>query len=144
MAERLVSTRRSTLLGLAGFLGGTNFIPPVSVAHAIAHPDAELIALGEQFDDIAAQIDFAIDNTGPGQSYYQSAMETAFDEYRMIHPRIMALTATTIEGFKVKARVARWSSADKMSPDDGCVFADVMALSLVRDVLDLQRYPDQA
>jgi hypothetical protein len=67
-------------------------------------PDAELIDLGRQFEEIAAALDG--DNA-----------EAALDRLAVIEPTIVAMPAATIEGILVKARAACWTLSGDLNPN---------------------------
>lgn len=119
------------LAGLFGISGASATIPAIKTS-----PDAELIGLGAQFDDIAARIDFAVEHSGPGQSYYTRMLTDAIEAYGAVYVKVTVLPATSLEGLRVKARIAKWSSAGKMYPEDTAILIDPMALSLAEDLLN--------
>jgi hypothetical protein len=87
------------------------------------HPDAELIDLGRQFEEVAAALDG--DNA-----------EAELDRLAVIEPTIVAMPATTLEGIRVKARAACWALSGDLNPNGPTT--DVrMALSIVRDLIRL-------
>lgn len=137
MVLAFVATRRRVMLGLTGLFGLVSAARAASKPATTSDSDAELLRLGKEFERIAEQIDFAIDNTGPGQSYYDKMLSDALAEYEIIHERINNLQATTWRGLQVKARVGTWASAGKMYPEDSAILIDPMALSLAADVLKL-------
>lgn len=99
MALSFVTTRRRAILALTGFTG---LVSAASKPAATSDSDAELLRLGEEFERIAERIDFAIDNTVPGQSYYDQMLSDAADEYEIIHERINNMQATTWGDFRSK------------------------------------------
>jgi hypothetical protein len=114
------------LVGLTSLFGG----------EVALHPsDSELIKLGATFDDVAERVDFALQHSGPGHSFYIEMLTTALDEFEIVRERIGSIRAKTMAGLKVKARVAKWTSSGAMYPEDTAILVDPIALSLAEDVL---------
>lgn len=137
MAPSFVTTRRRAILALTGFIGLVSAASAARKPATTSDSDAELLRLGKEFEGIAERIDFVIDNTGPGQSYYDQMLSDAANEYEIIHERISSLRATNWQGLQVKARVATWASVGKMYPEDSAILIDPIALSLAEDVLTI-------
>jgi hypothetical protein len=137
MVLAFVATRRRVMLGLTGLFGLVSVSKATEKVATTVDNDAELLRLGRQFEAAAERINFAMDNSGPGQSYYDQMLSDAADEYEIIHERISSLRATTWQGLQVKARVATWASAGKMYPEDSTILIDPIALSLAEDVLTI-------
>jgi hypothetical protein len=96
-------TRRAAVAAIAAGV-------PTLAAAAPGHPDAELIELGRQFDEITAALDREIDGgTELG----------ALDRLVVVEPAIVAMPATTIEGMRVKARAACWAMLGDFEVLDG-------------------------
>jgi hypothetical protein len=114
------------LVGLTSLFGGEV---------ALHSSDSELIKLGATFDDVAERVDFALQHSGPGHSFYIEMLTTALDEFEIVRERIGSIRAKTMAGLKVKARVAKWASSGAMYPEDTAILVDPIALSLVDDVL---------
>ena len=135
MTPGFAVTRRramALLTGLIGFAGAARATAEVATK---IDDDAELIRLGRQFEAIAERIDFAIDHSGPGHSYYDQTLTDAIADYGVVYDRISALRATTTAGLSVKARIVTWASAGKMHPEDSAILIDPIALSLAEDLL---------
>jgi hypothetical protein len=126
MTAKFQTTRRAALLGLTSLFGGTV---------ALCRSDGELLKLGATFDDIAERVDFALQHSGPGHSYYTEMLTIALNDFEIIRWRIAAIRAETMAGLKVKARVAKWASSGAIYPEDTAILVDPMALSLADDVL---------
>ena len=118
-------SRRSILGSLA--------VSPVLASPTLtteASAGARVLALGRQFDALAAQIDRAIEHSS-------DITQDVLDQFTRIEAEIVATPATTIDGLRVKARAACWAllgdldSADRSSTDKR------MALSMVRDLIRL-------
>jgi hypothetical protein len=92
------------------------------------HPDAELIELGRQFEEIRAALDREIaGGTELG----------ALERLAVVEPAIVAMPATTIEGMRVKARAACWAMLGDFEDLDGPTSDVRMARSIVRDLIRL-------
>jgi hypothetical protein len=126
MTAKFRTTRRAALIGITSLFGG---------ALALRPSDVELLKLGATFDDIAERVDFALQHSGPGHSYYTEMLTTALNDFEIIRERIGAIRAKTMGGLKVKARVAKWASSGAMYPEDTAILVDPIALSLADDVL---------
>jgi hypothetical protein len=110
-------TRRAAVAAIAAGA------PALATASPGQHPDAELIDLGRQFDEITAALDG--DNA-----------EGALDRLAAIEPAIVSMPATTAEGMCVKARAACWALIGDLDPNGSTT--DVrMARSIVRDLIRL-------
>jgi hypothetical protein len=90
-------------------------------------PDSELRALGIQFDYWSAQLDERKDDPALDQ------------KLALICERIRDLRATTFEGLRVKARVARWGGAGEdgqlVDNEDNRNPPIALAESILRDLL---------
>jgi len=107
MSERPNLSRRA-IMSVAAALPAVAVLPAVTAAAAVANLDAELIALGKQFELLENQYDLAAargDQAEPHCDDITDAMEAPMR-------RIMALPATTLAGLAVKARVARFACFD--------------------------------
>jgi hypothetical protein len=98
---------------------------PTELAQAPPSSDGYLIALGRQFDEIAARFDTA------------KFTDEFLDRFDRIEAEIVATQARTIEGLRVKARAACWSLMGDLDPTAESTTAERMALSIVRDVVRL-------
>jgi hypothetical protein len=97
---------------------------PTFASGAPRHPDAELIELGRQFEEITAALD-------------RDDAEPALDRLAVIEPAIIAMPATTIEGMRVKARAACWAMMGDFEDLSGPTTDVRMARSIVRDLIRL-------
>ena len=119
-------SRRSALFsaGLLSLLGPTR-------AEAA---DFELIGLGRQFDAVAAKLDRAIEH---GLNIDWSDLE----DFGRIVDKIVATSATTIDGLCVKARIGCWGLlGDLDDPGEKTTADERVALSIMRDLIRL-RHP---
>jgi hypothetical protein len=89
------------------------------------HPDIELINLGRLFQMEAAELDRAI-NSGAN---FDFALLQRLDA---IEGQILTKNAATIEGFRVKARIACWARLGDFDAGNG---GERMAISIVRDLI---------
>lgn len=114
---------------------------PIAV-QATAHPDAELIALGADFEQAKSGLDSAareadrIAKNG-GQAAADAAnvrWEEAYAYFNAVEDRIVAMPCRSLEGLKVKAKVAKFRLDPAGSPDSE--WKDVCALSVVDFILD--------
>lgn len=102
---------------------------PTLARAAPSHPDAELIELGRQFDEITAALDKEIAGAGTDLP--------ALDRLSAIEPMIVALPARTVEGMRVKARAACWAMMGDFDELPGPTTDVRMARSIVRDLIRL-------
>jgi len=94
--------------------------------------DANLIALGQVFDSLAARVDVAIDN---GFDLDCDLLKA----FGRVHDQILSGQATTMEGLFVKARAAAWGLFGDFQPHEQTSTADKMALSIIRDLIRLHQ-----
>jgi hypothetical protein len=87
-----------------------------------------LNGLGCQFDEVASKFDLALNG---GKDISRDLLE-AFEN---IVETINRLPATTIDGLRVKARVAAWALLGDLSTRQNCKLAEDMAMSIVRDLI---------
>jgi hypothetical protein len=90
--------------------------------------DAVLNELGRQFDYIASSIDLAIDGRQELSQHLLQRMEelvTAID----------CQSATTLDGLRVKARVATWALLGDLDVCQNCHLAEDMGKSIIRDLI---------
>ena len=119
-------SRRSALFsaGLLSLLGPTR-------AEAA---DFELVGLGRQFDAVAAKLDRAIEH---GLNIDWSDLE----DFGCIVDKIVATSATTIDGLCVKARIGCWGLlGDLDDPGEKATADERIGLSIMRDLIRL-RHP---
>lgn len=126
-------TRRRLLLGLSGL--------PLA-AHSqraeAVNADSELVALGQQFTELAAEFDFLLAQP----ISHDPGCQKFFDLIGRLEPvedRLTDLPATSIRGLAVKAQVAHWSKQGVIDPSSYSCLDDRMTWSIVRDILLLQQ-----
>jgi hypothetical protein len=123
-------TRRSVVAGFA-------VLPAMSRDEG--SPDAELIALGRQFDAITSAFDDAFRQVRPGNDLKQKAldrkMDGLLDLLGPVEAAIVATPARTIAGLYVKARAANWSREGLIDPLAEECTDERMAWSIVRDLI---------
>jgi hypothetical protein len=126
MIDHIVISRRAILGSLAA-------LPVPSSTQVLAEDstaDTQLLVLGREFADAAAQLDYAIDH-GP-----EIAAEV-FDRLTRIETEIVATEAAGIVGLRVKARAACWALLGDLDPVGETTTDKRMALSIVRDLIRL-------
>src|ERR1035437_7139228 len=105
-------------------------IPTAAFSEELHSDDAELMALGRQFDDVAAKIDQAIDHKS------DLTMNT-LNQLGMIEGEILSAQAKTVEGWRVKARAGCWALLGDLDATSQASTDKRMALSIVRDLIRL-------
>lgn len=117
-------TRRATLGSLAAspLLVATN-----PVAKALS-ADVHLLALGRDFDVVAARLDHAI---ATGTDFDDGLME----QLGRLDAEIVTTQAFTMEGLCVKARAACWALLGDLDDPADSTSDRRMALSIVRDLI---------
>jgi hypothetical protein len=118
-------SRRVVVIGL-----GAASTQSTTLAAQNNRPDARLIALGREFDEITAQWDYAVES---GSLF----AEETFERFGRIDREIAAAEAKTTEGLLVKARAACWATLGDLNPLDEPTTDRRMALSIVRDLIRL-------
>jgi hypothetical protein len=102
-----------------------------TIAHAgKSSRDADLVAFGEEFDFVAAQMDRAIST----RSNFDPDVFERFDE---VENKIMRAQATTLEGLSVKARVICWGLLGDLDPANEGTMKGKLAISIVRNLIRL-------
>ena len=119
-----LTSRRSAL-----FSPAISAVALCSSARAVG-ADVVLVALGQRFDALAAQIDHSIDH---GSDVAWQALEEAV----LIHAEIVATPATTMEGLYVKARAGCWALFGDLDADENSSADHRIALSIMRDLIRL-------
>jgi hypothetical protein len=119
---RLFSRRRAILSAATSFAGPKR--PNTT------KPNAELVALGSDFDAVAAQLD-----NGPSLD-----LDLA-KEFDRLEKEILARSATTLKGLFVKAKIGCWVLLGDFEPTLQSSTLDQVALSIMRDLIRLHR-PD--
>jgi len=115
---------------VVGSLVVAPMITTAALAKEMHSDDAELIALGRQFDDVAAQIDHAIE----GKS---DLTMDSLAKLGILDAKIVAAQARTIDGLRVKARTACWALLGDLDATCQSSTDKRMALSIVRDLIRL-------
>ena len=115
---------------VVGSLFVAPIIPTAAFSEELHSDDAELIALGRQFDDVAAKIDQAIDHK------LDLTMDT-LNQLGMIEGEILSAQSKTVEGLRVKARAACWALLGDLDATSQASTDKRMALSIVRDLIRL-------
>ena len=106
----------------------TALFPAGFILEANARPDARLSELGLQFDYVSNSIDLAI----TGRQELCQSMLQSLDE---IAKAIDNQSATTLDGLRVKARVAAWALLGDIDTRQNCPLAEDMSRSIVRDLI---------
>ncbi len=112
-------SRRSVLLSAALIPASAGLRPAQTPA-----ADSVLVALGREFDALAAKLDG--DLRIPGET---------LEEFSQVETQIIATPATTIEGLCVKARVTCWAQLGDLDASDHSTANERVALSIVRDLI---------
>ena len=105
--------------------------PALSTSAAMAEttsPDAELIALGCQFDAVTAAIDDAFEG--------RAELTNELERLGSLEAARVARPAKTREGLCVKARAACWALLGDLEPA-GETLDQRMGISIVRDLIRL-------
>ena len=113
-------SRRTLISGLAAS-GPAGF-------RSKAHADARLTALGDQFGCVSAHIDHAIE----GRQELTELMLQQMDE---LANAIANQPATTLDGLRVKARVAAWALLGDLEVRQDCALAGDMCRSILCDLI---------
>ena len=93
-----------------------------------AQSDARLIKLGRQFDNVASNIDLAVG----GQKELCLSMLQHMDE---LANAIESQSAITLDGLRVKARIAAWALMGDLEARQDCALAQDMSRSILRDLI---------
>jgi hypothetical protein len=126
MNQKAIFSRRAALCSLVASPLLAIAIP----AAAAGTTDADLLALGRDFDAVTAKLDRAIaDRTDVDWQ--------VLDELARLDAEIVATQASTMEGLCVKARAACWALLGDLDPTDNITLDQSMALSIVRDLIRL-------
>jgi len=89
----------------AAVLGALRASVPVAPVTAGTSPDAELIALCAEFEALTLEASHVWDGCeGPGDGTQDAAEQALSKRQRALLPRMVALRATTPEGFYARAR----------------------------------------
>lgn len=128
MQNKTKFSRRALLESLAVVSAS----PAAFSADGASSSDARLIALGREFDAVAAEVDRGIE--GPAD-----IPTAALDGLGEVLAEIEATPATTIEGLQVKARAACWSLLGDLDTPEKATGDVCMALSIFRDLIRMHR-----
>jgi len=126
MNSNLAPSRRSVLSSLA-------VLPlPASSFLSVGRPtsDADLIALGLEIETATSKIDNSI-------SQATDIDHDTLEQLAKIGAKIVATPATTVDGLRVKARIACWALLGDLDSNEDATFDKSMALSIVRDLIRL-------
>jgi hypothetical protein len=120
-----LASRRSVLFSIA-------LIPAVAVSREAPknEKDTILLKLGNQFDELAGQIDDAIEN---GSNIDWEILE----QFSRIEAEIVGTCATTMEGLFVKARARCWALLGDLDYSEQSPITERIELSIVRDLIRL-------
>jgi hypothetical protein len=114
---------RRTLISCLSALCPTGFSSEVHT-----RPDAGLSELGLQFDYVSSSIDLAIEGR---QELCQSMLQRMDELAKAIDNQ----SATTLDGLRVKARVAAWALLGDLDARQDCALAQDMSRSILRDLI---------
>lgn len=130
-------TRRAALRfgGIAAFAGAIG-LPAMAVA---TEPDAELLALCEQFDALDRKILAIWDGAMrlEDEDEANAAKEQIMEQQEPILERILELRATTVAGFAARARtLALWAPDTMDGGGAKCAWNERMTHALLRDLME--------
>ena len=127
MQTMSILSRREVVRGIAA-------TPAVAAATftAAVSPDATLVALGVQFDEIARAIDSAIE-----QRRHFNALNTLLPRFDVVEAAILATEAKTIRGLQIKARAAHCALLGNLEPAVQATSDQRMSLSIIGDLIAL-------
>ena len=90
--------------------------------------DSDLVALGNEFDCLAAELDRRIDNG--------LEIDTGFmQRFDVVEAEILSRDAKTIDGLRVKARAACWALLGDFEDRNQGTLSTRMAMSIIRDLV---------
>ena len=121
MSKERYLSRRQLVMALS-----ISTIATSMAARASVSADAELIELGDQFDEIAAQID------APSPVTW-----AALNRFGELYDKILVAQAQTVEGLRVKARLMCWVRLGDFDLANEAADGKQIALSIVRDLIRL-------
>jgi hypothetical protein len=93
-----------------------------------APSDVALLELGRQFDEFASSFALAVE----GRKELSQHLLRRMDELAMA---IGSHSATTLDGLRVKARVAAWALLGDFCACQNCSLANDMSMSIIRDLI---------
>ena len=105
-----------------------------AISENLCSPDAELIALGAQFDALTRIWDDIAVQTN--DTYKNFDIIGLIKKTNPIEAAIVSTRAKTIEGLLVKARAANWSREGHIYPEAEEWTDKRMAWSIVRDLIE--------
>ena len=129
MEKRLSRRALVTALVCAPVVSNVAICPPLS------SPDATLIALGDQFNQLTGIWDELARQTN--DTYLNVDIIGLVEAINPIENAIVTTHAKTIEGLLVKARAANWSREGRIFPEQEETTDKKMAWSIVRDLVQL-------
>jgi hypothetical protein len=101
----------------------------VGIAAVICTPsDVALLELGRQFDEFASNFDLAVEG-------HQELSQHLLRRMNELAAAIDSGSATTLEGLRVKARVAAWALSGDFDVRQNCSLAEDMCMSIIRDLI---------
>lgn len=124
-------SRRKLMAGVAC----ASVTSSAAIRERLPSQDAELIALGHQFDHLTKIWDELARRTN--HTYDNVDIIGLIETLDPIEAAIVATRAKTIEGLLVKARAANWSREGRIHPETESSTDKKMAWSIVRDLIDL-------
>ncbi len=131
-----MSTRRGFMTFTAGAVA-TGTVPPIGAAHP--HPDRELIGVCAEFDAIERHINshYAGGSRKIEDDEERDGAIAPFQEAQApLLERIIALRATTLDGFMARARtLALWDLDAMRQIGPGHYLEDRMLAALLRDMV---------
>jgi hypothetical protein len=122
----------STIISRRTALGSlvASLLPASTLPAAASSADSHLLALGRDFDVVAAKLDHAI---ATGIDFDKGLLE----QFDHLDTAIAATQASTMEGLCVKARAACWALLGDLDEPGDTTTDRRMALSIVRDLIRL-------
>lgn len=121
-------TRRS----IVGSLAAASLVSNPGLAQKTLAIDTTLVALGREFDEVAAQLDHIAEcNLDlPGE---------LDDRLGQVWDAIETTPATTLEGLQVKARLACWCLLGDLDTPEKATGDQQMAYAILRDLIRMHR-----
>lgn len=124
-------SRRGLMAGLAG-----SAIPTAARA-LTANPDAQLLALCNQFQELAVKLDQLVEMPAGFDPGYRQILNV-LNSMDFVDPAITSVPARTIAGMRAKAEIASWSRHGNLNVDNNANLDERMAWSIVRDIIQLR------
>lgn len=110
------------------FLAVSSCFTALSQIAAIASRDVDLMELAREFETLASTIDLAVDNRA-------ELTEPMLHRLDALANSIDHAPATTLDGLRVKARVAAWALLGDLDAQQDSGLAQQMSRSIVRDLI---------